>query len=40
MDTEKISRIWKILKQIIEIIIAGLGGLAAAHVAQSCIPFL
>lgn len=40
MDTEKISRIWKILKQIIEIIIAGLGGLTAAHIAQSCTLFL
>lgn len=40
MDTEKISKIWKIVKQIIEIILAGLGGFATAHVAQSCIPFL
>lgn len=40
MDVEKIRKIWTVIKQIIEIVLAGIGGLAAAHVAQSCIPFL
>lgn len=36
MDADKIRKIWNVLKQIIEIIIAALGGLAVAHTAQSC----
>lgn len=40
MDLEKIQKIWKVLKQVIEIILAGIGGLVAGHVATSCIPFL
>lgn len=40
MDIEKINKIWKVIKQVIEIILAGLGGLVAGHLVTSCIPFL
>lgn len=35
MDTEKITKIWKVLKQIIEIVLAALGGLAAGVTANA-----
>ena len=40
MDIEKIKKIWSVIKQVVEIILAGIGGLLAGHVATSCIPFL
>lgn len=36
LDPEKVSKWWKVIKTIIEIIIAALGGAATAAVAQSC----
>lgn len=35
IPVEKISKIWKVLKQIIEIILAALGGLAAGATANA-----
>lgn len=40
MDIDKLTKIWKVVKQVIEIILAGIGGLVSAQVASSCIPFL
>lgn len=36
VNPEEISKWWKVLKTIIEIILAALGGAATATVAQSC----
>lgn len=35
MDTEKINKIWQVVKTIVEIILAALGGLAAGAVANA-----
>ena len=35
LDPEKVARIWKVVKQIIEIILAALGGLAAGVSANA-----
>lgn len=35
-DIQKVSKVWLVIKQIIEIILAALGGAATAFVAQSC----
>ena len=35
LNPEKVSRIWKIIKQIVEIILAALGGLAAGVSANA-----
>lgn len=36
LDPEKLSKWWKVIKTIIEIVLAALGGAATAAVAQSC----
>lgn len=36
MDPDKVSKIWKVVKQIIDLVIAALAGAATASVAQSC----
>lgn len=35
IDVEKIQRIWKVIKQVIEIILAALGGLLAGVSANA-----
>lgn len=35
IDPDKLSKIWKIVKQIIEIILAALGGLATGAAANA-----
>ena len=36
VDPKEISKWWKVIKTIVEIILAALGGAATAAVAQSC----
>lgn len=36
LDPEKVSKWWKVIKTIIELIIAAVTGAATATVAQSC----
>lgn len=36
IDPEKVSKWWKVIKTIVEIILAALSGAATATVAQSC----
>lgn len=35
MDTEKVQKIWQIVKTIVEVILAGLGGLLAGTAANA-----
>ena len=35
VDPDKIRKIWNVVKQVIEIIVAALGGLLAGHTAQA-----
>lgn len=36
LDPEKVSKWWKVIKTIVELIIAAITGAATATVAQSC----
>lgn len=35
MDTEKVNKIWQVVKTIVEVILAALGGLAAGAAAHA-----
>lgn len=35
MDTEKVNKIWQIIKTVVEIILAGIGGLLAGASANA-----
>lgn len=35
MDTQKVNKIWQVIKTIVEVILAALGGLAAGTVANA-----
>lgn len=36
VDPNKILRIWRVIKQVVEIVLAALAGSVTASVAQSC----